>query len=202
MTAKPVIALVGGIGSGKSRVATEMARRGGRVVAGDDAGHEVLREPDVRDRVVELFGRDVLNADGEIDRKKVAAIVFNAPEQRRRLEAVMFPRIGERLRRQIEAAQADPAVRFIVLDAAVLLEADWNSGVDWIVYVHAPRTERLHRLAAQRGWSLKEVEARENAQMSLTEKATRADFAVDNSGPPERLTAGVDAVLQACGVAN
>jgi dephospho-CoA kinase len=200
MHAKPVIALVGGIGSGKSRVATEMARHGGRVVAGDVAGHEVLRAPVVRDRVVELFGRAVLGPDGEIARKKVAAIVFNDAEQRRRLEAVMFPHIGRRLLRQIDAARADPSVRFVVLDAAVLLEADWNSGVDWLVYVHAPRHERLRRLAAQRRWDSQEVEARERAQLSLTEKAARADFAVDNSGTSEELAAQVTGVLRACGI--
>ena len=115
-------------------------------------------------------------------------------EELRALEAMVFPWIGQRLRDEIAAAARDVQVPLIVLDAAVMLEAGWNNVCDRIVYVHAPRDARLRRLAETRGWTAKEVEARESVQMSLTEKATRADFAVDNSGSLEELERQVEAI--------
>ena len=148
---KPVIGLIGGIGSGKSRVSELLARRGARVVSGDQAGHEALRQPEVKARVVERWGPDVLDAAGAIDRRRLAQRVFGDPAELRALEALVWPYIGRRLREQIASARADPGGRFILLDAAVLLEAGWNDVCDRIVYVHAPRAVRLRRLAEQRG---------------------------------------------------
>ena len=198
---KPVIGLIGGIGSGKSRVAELLARRGARVLSGDQAGHEALRQPEVKARVVERWGPGVLDEHGEVDRRRLAARVFADPAERRALEAIAWPWIGRRLREQVEAARADPAVRLILLDAAVLLEAGWDGVCDRLVYVDAPRDVRLRRLAEQRGWSAKEVTAREEAQLPLTEKARRADDVLDNSGPPEALARQVDELLQKWGVA-
>jgi dephospho-CoA kinase len=195
-TAKPVIGMIGGIGSGKSLVADAFARHGAYVISGDRLGHEALRQPEVRDRVAAHFGRGVVDAQGEIDRRRLGAVVFADVGQLRVLEGMVFPSIERQLQEEIAAARADAAVRLVVFDAAVLLEAGWDRWCDAVVYVHAPRAERLARLARQRGWGAKEVEAREDAQMSLTEKVTRADFVVDNSGPPERLEGQVADLLR------
>jgi dephospho-CoA kinase len=192
----PVIGLVGGIGSGKSRVSAALAGRGGGVISGDAAGHEALRQPEINEKVVARWGKDALGPNGEIDRGKVGAIVFADPKARLELEAIVRPWIGNRLRTQIEKAQAEPAVSFVVLDAAVMLEAGWGGAVDLLVYVHAPRAARLARVAEQRGWSAAAVAARERAQLSLTEKASRADMAVDNSGAPEQLEPQLDRLLE------
>jgi dephospho-CoA kinase len=198
---KPVIGLIGGIGSGKSRVSELLARRGARVLSGDQAGHEALRQPEVKARVVERWGPGVLDESGAVDRRRLAARVFADPAERRALEAIVWPWIGRRLRDEVEAAQADPAVKFVLLDAAVLLEAGWDDVCDRLVYVDAPREVRLRRLAEQRGWSAEELAARERAQLALTEKARRADDVLDNSGPPEALARQVDDLLQRWGVA-
>lgn len=184
---KPVIGLIGGIGSGKSRVAAELKRYGGCMISGDHLGHEALLQPEIRDQVVRRWGIAILTAAGIIDRRRLGEKVFADPAELRKLERLVFPWIERRVREEIARAAADPQVRFVVLDAAVLLEAGWNNVCDWIVYVHAPRTVRLQRLADQRGWEIKEVEARERAQMSLTDKVSRADFVVDNSGATDHL---------------
>src|SRR5207253_9155202 len=101
---KPVLGLIGGIGSGKSRVADALARRGGRVIAGDLLGHEALRQPQVRDQVVGRWGRGVLNDQGEIDRRKVGAIVFADNAELRALEALTFPYIERRIAEEIARA--------------------------------------------------------------------------------------------------
>jgi dephospho-CoA kinase len=199
----PVIGLIGGIGSGKSTVAEAFARRGAKVIVGDALGHEALRQPGIRARLVERWGPTILDAVGEVDRRKVAAIVFakdpRARDELRLLESFVFPWIERRAREEIAAARADGHTPLIVLDAAVMLEAGWDGVCDRLVYVHAPREERLRRLAAGRGWSPKEVEDRESVQYSLTQKATRADGAVDNSGDPEAVRRQVDDLLKRWG---
>jgi len=191
-----VVGLVGGMGSGKSRVAAEFARRGARVISGDELGHEGLRQPEIRDLVVRRWGRGMLAADDSIDRGKLGRVVFADPAERLALEGLLFPWIERRLQEEIEAAARDPAVPLVVLDAAIMLEAGWNRVCDRLVYIHAPRHVRLRRLAGQRGWTTKEVTARESAQMSLSEKAGRADYAVDNSGSPEQLAHQVEDLLR------
>ena len=198
----PVVGLIGGMGSGKSRVAAEFARHGACVISGDQLGHEALRQPAVKEQVVKRWGRGVLDAAGEVDRRQLGRIVFADSRELRALEALSFPWIERRLREEIGRAEKDPAVRCIVLDAAVLLEAGWNGLCDCVVYIHAPRAERLRRLAEGRGWGAKEVEAREQFQLPLTDKANRADFVVDNSGPPDHLAQQVADLLERLGPGN
>jgi len=198
----PVIGLIGGIGSGKSRVAEAFARHGAYVISGDQLGHEALRQPEIIERVVRQFGRGVLNEQGKVNRRRVGALVFADPAQRRALEEMVFPWIERRFAEEIALARGRANVALIVFDAAILLEAGWNKRCNWVVYVHAPRDVRLARLAGQRGWSAKEVAARENAQMSLTEKVTRADYVVDNSGPAEQLESQIVNLLRQWGLAK
>jgi dephospho-CoA kinase len=205
-SSKPVIGLIGGIGSGKSAVAAELARHGARVIAGDVLGHEALRQPEIRARLVERWGPGVLDAAGAISRRVVAGIVFaGTPEARselRALEGIVFPWIERRLAEEIAAARADSAVRFIVVDAAVLLEAGWDKLCERIIYVHAPRALRLRRLIETRGWNEKEVEDRESVQMPLTVKVARADDVIENSGSLTRMAAQVKELLRRWGLAR
>jgi dephospho-CoA kinase len=197
---KPVVGLVGGMGAGKSLVAGLFARCGARVISGDALGHEALAQPTIRVQAVSRWGGQILKDSGEIDRRKLGAIVFADPAERRALEALSFPWIEKRLGEEIAVAQADPAVSLVLVDAAIMLEAGWSRLCDRLVYIHAPRSVRLRRLEEQRGWTPKEVEAREAAQMSLTDKVSRADAAVDNSGPPEHTARQVDDLLRLWGV--
>lgn len=135
-----------------------------------------------------------------MDRKKLGRRVFADPAERCALEALVFPFIMTRLKEQIAAARQDRQVEFVILDAAIMLEAGWNNVCDSIVYIHAPRAVRLQRLAQNRGWTALEVAAREQAQMPLTDKATRADAAIDNSGPPEAVARRVVALLDRLGI--
>ena len=201
-SAKPVVGLLGGIGSGKSQAAAAFARHGARVIAGDQLGQAALRDPDIRARVVSRWGQGVLEANGEIDRRRLAAIVFADPAQRKALEAITHPWIRQRIHAEVEEARRDPAVTLIVLDAAVMLEAGWNEICDYLVFIEAPRAVRLERVARQRGWSEREVEARERAQLPLTEKAVRADHVLDNSASLEHLNRQVDDLLHLWGLAH
>jgi dephospho-CoA kinase len=199
---KLVIGLIGGIGSGKSQVAAAFARHGARIIAGDQLGQAALRDSDLRARVASRWGEDILDEDGEIDRRRLAAIVFADPTQRKALEAITHPWIRQQIRSEIEEARGDPRVPFLVLDAAVMLEAGWNEVCDRLVYIEAPRALRLERVARQRGWNEKEVDVRERAQLPLTEKAIRADHVIDNSASLEHLNRQVNDLLHLWGLAH
>lgn len=196
----PVIGLVGGIGAGKSAAAAAMARRGGRVVDGDRLGHEALELPDVKRQLVGRWGERVLKPNGAANRRAIAGIVFDNAAELKALEAMVFPHIGRRAREEIAATRADPAVRFVVLDAAVMLEAGWADACDRLVYVEASRDVRLARLAARSGWKPDEVAAREAAQLAPEAKRARADAVLSNDGTPGELQQKVDQLLGGWGL--
>jgi dephospho-CoA kinase len=199
---KPVIGLIGGIGSGKSAVAAVFARRGARVLSGDDLAHEALRQPEVRDQIVRRWGPDVLDEDGEVRRRRLGAVVFANEGELRALEKMVHPFVRRRIEEEVRRAAADPAVPLIVLDAAVMLEAGWNEVCDRLVYVDSPPAARLRRVAAQRGWSPEELAARERAQLPLTEKARRADHVLTNTDTLEHLQRQVEDLLRSWGLSG
>jgi dephospho-CoA kinase len=195
-----VIGLIGGIGAGKSAVAAEFARHGARVIAADQFGHEALKQPEVREAITKKWGRDVLGPSGEIDRGKVAAIVFGDEAERRALEAIVHPYIRRRIVQEVARA-GESGAPLIVLDAAVLLEAGWDNVCDRLVFIDAPREVRLARVAGTRGWAAEDWEARERAQLPLTEKRARADHVLANATTVEHLGRQVEELLRQWGLA-
>jgi dephospho-CoA kinase len=192
-----VVGLLGGIGSGKSAVAAELARRGALVLNADELGHEALRQPEVRAAVLARWPA-ARGPDGEIDRRALAKLVFADPAERRALEGLTHPWIKRRVEGEI--ARAGSAAPLIVLDAAVMLEAGWNGVCDRLVFVDAPREARLARVAARRGWTARDLEDREAAQLPLTEKRSRADHVIDNSSTLDRLGQQVEDLLHRWGL--
>jgi dephospho-CoA kinase len=180
------IGLVGGVGSGKSLVASEFARLGAVVWDGDVAGHAVLDLPEVRGPILERWGPAVLNPYGDVDRRALARVVFAPPPEGLReleaLERLTHPRIEALLRERL-AALRESGTRVVVLDAAVLLKAGWDGFCDTIIFVEAPRETREAR-CRQRGWSAEEFRLREAAQEPLEVKRARAHATIDNSDSP------------------
>jgi dephospho-CoA kinase len=178
------------------------------VIDADAVGHQLLKEPSIQDQVVSRFGSKVLTqksigsepgvaesaaaAVGEIDRRALGAIVFADPEALRSLEAILHPAMRRRIEETIAAEERRGEVRAIVLDAAILLEAGWNTLCDRILFVDAPRDQRLARLIGQRGWTAETLEARERAQWDLERKRRQADLIIVNDSTPERLETQMD----------
>jgi dephospho-CoA kinase len=196
----PVIGLLGGIGSGKSEVARLLREAGAIVLSGDGAGHEALRQPALKEEIVERFGKEVLDEQGDINRRKLGGIVFSNTDERRALEAIVHPWIKRRLKEELDVARSRPDVPLIVLDAAIMIEAGWDDLCDELVFIEVPRELRLERIFRQRGWLEKEVDAREQAQLPLTEKAQRANTIVTNAGSPDDLRRQIHALLERWGV--
>jgi dephospho-CoA kinase len=192
------IGLTGGVASGKSLVAAQLAKLGAGVLDADQAGHEALRLPHVEAAARERWGEAVFGPDGHIDRSRLAAIVFapapGGPRERQYLEHLTHPEIARLLQRQaLEMAAAGK--KLAVLDAALILEAGWDKLVEKLVFVDAPREVRRTR-ALSRGWSEGEFTAREGAQESLDCKRERADVILDNSGSSEHTQAQVERLWQ------
>jgi dephospho-CoA kinase len=191
-----VIGLIGGIGAGKSTAARCFESRGGVVIDADVIGHAALEQADIIRKIVGRWGDRVRKTDGLLDRRAIAQIVFANQEDRNALEEMVFPYIGERCRLEIAAALRDPAVLFVILDAAVMLEAGWNEIADWIVYLDAPRELRLARVAARSGWTDRDLAARETAQWTPEMKKAKADAVLINAAGAEELQLQVDRLLE------
>lgn len=193
---KLTVGLIGAIGAGKSAAAAALARLGGAVIDADAVGHAALELPAVRDALAARWG-DVFKPDGRVDRRQVADIVFRDPAERAALEAVVYPHIRRMCEEAMSAAQADPTKAFVVLDAAVLIEAGWTDVCDKLIYVDAPRDVRLARVAARSGWTAADLAAREAAQLPADEKKTHAHAVLTNATTPAALAADLGRVLHA-----
>jgi dephospho-CoA kinase len=193
-----VIGLLGGVASGKSLVARQLAQLGAGVLDADRAGHEVLRLPRIEAAARARWGEAVFGADGHIDRTRLAGIVFagppDGPPEREYLEQLTHPEIGRLVEKQAQTMTAT-GTKIAVLDAPLILEAAWDKLCEVLVFVDAPRQARLARALA-RGWSEEEFAARERVQESLDSKRRRADAIIDNSGPPEHTQAQVERLWQ------
>ncbi|HEV2946520.1 MAG TPA: dephospho-CoA kinase, partial [Gemmataceae bacterium] len=146
------------------------------------------------------WGHEILNDQGEVDRRRLGAIVFADPKERQALETLVFPWIEKRIDEELDRAMDNPQVNFVVLDAAIMLEAGWAKRGDKIVFVDAPREERVRRLGQERGWTPQQIEEREKAQWPLNEKQMRADATLDNSGAPEALARQIRKLVAQWGI--
>ena len=175
-----VIGVTGGVGTGKSTVAGMFKRLGAVVLDADVIAHDVIqpKRPAWR-ATVKAFGRVVLNADGTINRRRLAANVFGSTSQRKRLERMIHPQVLRTIRQALRRLRQTPVV---VLDVPLLLESGMKRDVDALVVVTAPRDVQHRRLARKFGWSKEEITARNAAQWTLAAKVALADFVVDNSG--------------------
>ncbi len=192
----PVAGLTGGIGSGKSRVAAALRARGAVVIDADAVGHEVLEQPEVRRQVVDRFGPQVVHSpDGSIDRRALGCIVFADPSALRDLEAIVHPVMRRRFEEIIAREIREGAAPLVVLDAAILLEAGWDSLCDLIVFVDASLPIRLDRVARSRGWTAELLQAREAAQWSCERKRARAHVRFRNEASLEDLDRNVDSLF-------
>jgi dephospho-CoA kinase len=183
-----VIGLAGGVASGKSAVAAMFAQLGAVVMDADAIGHAVLHEPEVVQAAQQRWGSAILHPDGSLSRAAIAHIVF-APDHREELEfwqRVTHPRITAAVMRRLAECrrQATPPPA-VVLDAALLFEAGWDSLCDLRIFVEVPENQRKQR-ARSRGWTDAEFAAREARQLPTSQKRAQCHLVIDNSGTMEQ----------------
>jgi dephospho-CoA kinase len=176
------IGLTGNIGAGKSTVARLFARRGAVVIDADALASEALAEPETVARIAAAFGEEVAPG-GRVDRAALAERVFADEAARRRLEAIVHPRVAAlREARAREARARRPAPPLIVHDVPLLFEAGLAEAMDAVVVVDAPLATRVARVASRSGLDPDEIRRRDAAQWPAERKRARADVVLDNAG--------------------
>ncbi|MFN3167073.1 MAG: dephospho-CoA kinase [Phycisphaeraceae bacterium] len=193
---KPVLGLLGAPGSGKSTVARVFADLGCAVIDADALAHAALQTDAVKARLLQWWGDRVLDADGRIDRRAVGRIVFEAPDELSRLEALVHPIVNAGRQRERERAFAHPDVAAVVEDCPLLLETGLDKQCDALVFVDCPFNTRLERLRASRGWDQAELKRREQRQIPLDTKRRAADYVVSNGKALSPVREQAEHVLQ------
>jgi dephospho-CoA kinase len=182
------IGLTGGIGSGKSTVSQILAELGAFVIDADKVGHDIyLPGKEAWQQVTDAFGRDILAPDQTIDRKKLGALVFGSDEARKKLNAIVHPLMFKEIDRRIKAQRAEGFTKPIVVEAAILIEANWFPLVDEVWLVVTNKNAVIERVATQRGMAAKDTEARIASQLSDDERRKHAQVVIENDGSLEEL---------------
>ena len=191
-----VIGLTGGIGTGKSEVARLLQSLGAAVISADEAGHEAYAPNSESWReVVDTFGKEILQPSGEIDRQKLGAIVFSDPQQLEKLNAIMHPRMARMVADRIQVLR-DQGASTVVVEAALLFEAGWDSLVDEVWTTDSSVESVVERLQARNGMDEKEARRRIDSQMDPAERIERSDLVVDNSSDVSALEQTVMALWE------
>ena len=179
------IALTGGIACGKSTLAKFLTELGIRVLDADDVVH-ALEAPggEAVEPIRARFGSGVIAADGGVDRKALAGVVFSDPTSRLDLQDLLFPRV-RRILLDFAAESRPDALRISVIP--LLFESHWEADYDIILAIASPEAVQIDRMVQTRGYTREQAEARLAAQMPVAEKAARADFAVVNDSTPTHL---------------
>ena len=181
-----VIGLTGGIGTGKSEVAKILAELGAEVIDADQEGHLSYKHGGIGwGRIVAFFGTEVLNDEGEVDRKALGEIVFGNPEALALLNSAIHPLIRQRIQRRLEELRTAGA-NAAVVNAALLYQAGWHDLVDEVWAVIAPASVVIPRLEA-RGLAQWDARRRMEMQEPVEKLAARADVVIENTGPLEEL---------------
>jgi dephospho-CoA kinase len=174
------VGLTGGIGAGKSEVSRRLAAQGAIVIDADLIAREVVAPgTDGLAEVVEAFGPAVLGPDGGLDRARLGDIVFADPELLGKLNSIIHPRVGARMR-ELESAAGPAAI--VVHDVPLIAENNLAPGYDVVVVVDVPPRIQLDRLVRQRGLSREQAAARMAAQATRAQRLAIADIVLDNSG--------------------
>jgi dephospho-CoA kinase len=181
-----VIGLTGGIASGKSSIAKILRSLGAAVIDADLIARQiVVPGSPALEEIRATFGEEFITPQGELDRKKMGALVFSDLSAREKLNFITHPRIAQKMSDEAERARGEqnPAA---FLEAALLFEAGWHEGLDGVWVVAIPESVQLERLMRRDGYTEEQARIRLASQMSLADKIARATLVLDNTGTPEQ----------------
>ena len=184
------VGLTGGIGSGKSTVASLFGELGAAVIDADDIAHQLSQEPNVIESIRSLFGDTVVGSDGALDRKQLAEIIFSDSHARKQLEALLHPLVRQRMLQAVENIDAP----YVILVVPLLLETDFHQLVDRILVVDLPVEEQVRRVKLRDNRPESQIWAIISQQISRNQRLSKADDIIDNSQPETDLKAAVESL--------
>ena len=177
-----IAGLTGGIASGKSTVSRFFSEAGALIIDADKISREVVSQGTTGyDEILSFFGRTILLPDGEIDRKRLGEIIFNDPEKKAHLDAIVHPRVFERSAEMIAQIATHTPDAVVILDIPLLLEAGMGSDLAEVIVVYVPEITQLERLMKRDGIDKQSAMARIRSQIPIEEKRKRATVVIDNS---------------------
>lgn len=193
-----VVGLTGGIASGKSTVAAMLRDLGAVVIDADQIVRELQRPgSEAFEEIVATFGREVVASDGTLDRGALGAVIFSDPVARRRLNAILHPRVRARIRQKVDRLQRDlPQETMVVLDVPLLLDTAPREAfsMEGVIVVAADEATQIERLRQRTPMSEEKARRRLSAQRPLREKVAEADWVIQNSGSLEETRRQVEAL--------
>ena len=192
-----IIGLTGGIGSGKSAAARRFAELGAAVYQADDISRQALKpSAHCYREVVETFGNDILASDGQIDRKKLASIVFSDEQKRAKLNGIVHPYVIDQLFSRAKNDLGNQKHAIAIFEVPLLFESGLDENMDRNIVVSSEEDMRVRRVVARDGVSREQALARIRAQMPEEEKRKRADYILENNGSLDDLVRQVDALYR------
>ena len=190
-----VYGLTGGIGSGKSTVANIFHESGISVVLADDVGRQVAAKgSDGLAEIVNSFGIDILDATGELDRRRLGTLIFNNPDRRRHLEGILHPRVRD-LSQEIFRNLKQAGNQIVIYESALLYETQRHTEMRSVILITASEEQRIVRVRSRDGSDEEDVRKRIRSQMNEEEKRGLANHIVDNSGDLQTLQGNVISLM-------
>ena len=177
-----LVGITGGMGSGKTLAASIFHELGAHILDADvicrklvEPGQPALKE------ISECFGKSIIDEFGNLDRKKIAQVIFYDPKKKNDLENILHPRVFEFENLEYKNISQKHPKALVIVDAALLIESGNYKKMDKVIVVKANKKTQIERVLAQRGWNYNEVVARIKNQMPIAEKIKYAYFVLDNS---------------------
>lgn len=170
------IGLTGGIGSGKTTIANYLASLGIPVYIADDAGKKVMQQQEIIKAIQQRFGSDIVE-ENQLNRARLAAIVFNNPDQLKELNAIVHPAVREDYKKWLEEHTDAP---FLVYESAILFESGSYKNFDYVITITAPLEVRVSRVLQRDNIEREQVMKRINAQWSDEQRVSKSDFVIEN----------------------
>ena len=193
-----IVGLTGGIATGKSLVSHRLAELGALMVDADTIAHDVMKQgTPAWKEVVNMFGREYLLPDGELNRKALGRVIFHDAARKEQLNQIVHPRVFERISQAIVEIinETEAPDTIVILDVPLLYESGMYRDVSDIIVVYATPAQQLERLMARDPLTEVDARARIHSQLSIEEKKEKADMFIDNSGTIEETLAQVDKIF-------
>lgn len=191
-----VIGLTGGVGSGKSMVTEILNSMGFPAVQTDAAGKELMQpgQPGY-EGIVSVFGDSILTADRQIDRKRLAQIIFHEPWKKTVVESIIHPLVKKRVFDAVTNARIEGSAAYFFVESALLYEDHYETICDEFWYVYAPESVRRERLKASRGYSDEKIDSILKSQLSDEKFRSICTQVIDNGGSAENTRAQLEKLL-------